>query len=91
VVDREKSVAALHAVRLRVEQFENRLNDVSIKINLPDGIELAGDDNGVRSLGKLAVGQEQTIGWVVQPKWAPAAIKKISIVGSAKEYQRAWN
>lgn len=61
------------------------LTDVAISLDLPDGIELAGDDNGVRSLGKLVPGQEQTVGWVVQPKIAAGGEKEIKIVGTAKE------
>jgi len=61
------------------------LSDVVIKLELPEGIEFAGGDNGERNLGSLNSGQEQTIGWMVQPKIGAGGEKTISIVGSAKE------
>jgi hypothetical protein len=63
------------------------LNDVLITLDLPDGIELAGDDTGVRRIGKLAPGQEITVGWAVQPKVAAGGDKTIKIVGSAQEVE----
>jgi hypothetical protein len=61
------------------------LSDVVIKLELPEGIEFAGGDSGERRLGSLNSGQEQTIGWVVQPKVGAGGEKTINVVGSAKE------
>ncbi len=64
---------------------ELNLTDVSIALELPEGIELAGDDNGVRGIGNLLPRQEETVGWVVQPRVAAGGDKKIRVVGVSKE------
>jgi len=64
---------------------ELNLTDVSISLELPEGIEFAGGDNGIRSIGSLVPRQEETVGWVVQPRVAAGGDKKLKVVGSAKE------
>lgn len=61
------------------------LNDVLVTLDLPDGIVFAGDDTGVRRLGKLSPGQEVTVGWAIQPKVAVGGEKTIRVTGSARE------
>ncbi len=66
---------------------EIELNDVRIAMELPGGLEFAGDDSGIRRLGRLTPGSEATIGWVVQPKVAADGEKIIKIVGHAREVE----
>lgn len=66
---------------------EIELNNVRITMQLPDGLEFAGDDTGARRLGRLEPGSEATVGWVVQPKVAADGEKTIKIVGHAREVE----
>lgn len=63
------------------------MDNVVIKLDLPDGVTLTGGDSGVRTFRRLEGGQEVTVGWELTPVAFSGddAEHKIFIVGTSSQ------
>ncbi len=61
------------------------LNDVEIKLTLPNGIEFSAGNDAVKKIASLAPGEERTLGWSVQPKAGAGGDRTLTIRGSSRE------
>jgi hypothetical protein len=70
--------------------LEIPMQNVEIKLQLPEGVELADGGDGVRRFKELAPKQEETVGWRVRPKAFSGNDEDVAIViaGSSKQVSK---